>query len=69
MNGYGGKERRLTSISDEQLEAIAERAAEKALEKIYSDVGQGVVKKLAFLVGVILISVFLWLAKSGKLVM
>lgn len=69
MDGYRGKERRVTSISNEQLEAIADRAAEKALAKIYSEIGKGVLAKLAWAAGIIVVSLLIWLAKAGKLAM
>lgn len=68
MDGYRGKERRtFPQITSEQLDAIAERAAEKALEQIYSEIGRGVLKKLAWASGLILVSLLVWLAKIGKL--
>ncbi len=38
-------------LTDEQIEAIAERAAEVALNKVYTEVGKSVLKKLAWLAG------------------
>ena len=58
-------------LSEEQIEAIAERAAEKAMEKltghIYQEVGKGVVSKLFYIVGASAIGMWLWL-KSKNLV-
>jgi hypothetical protein len=68
VDGYRGKERRVTSLSEDQLDAIAERAAQKALDKIYSEVGQNVVKRLLWVLGVVLISGMIWLARTGKLI-
>lgn len=68
MNVYAGKERR-SPLSDEQIDFIAERAAQKALDKIYSEVGRGMLTKLAWGSGIVMISLFIWLAKSGKLVL
>lgn len=54
-------------LSDAQIEAIAERAAEVALNKVYADVGKNVLKKMAWLTGVAVIGLALWLAGNGSL--
>ena len=54
-------------LSDSQIEAIAERAAEVALNKVYAEVGKNVLKKLAWLTGVAVIGLALWLAGNGSL--
>lgn len=38
-------------LTDEQMNAIAERAAERALEKVYATVGKSVVKQILFYLG------------------
>ena len=49
---YKGKERRqYVQLSDEQFEAIAERAKEIAKDEIYADIGKGVVKRILWLLG------------------
>ena len=46
------KERRETiTLSDEQMDDIAERAASHALNKVYEEVGRSIVKKFLWLVG------------------
>lgn len=52
-----GKEVQLT---DEQIEAIAERAAEVAFEKIYKEVGKSVLTKLAWMAGAAVVGLFIW---------
>jgi len=54
-------------LSDAQIDLIAERAAEKALMKIYAEVGQNVVKKLLWLIGVVTVSLALYLGGRGAL--
>ena len=54
-------------MTDAQIEAIAERAAEVALNKVYAEVGKNVLKKLAWLTGVVVIGIALWLAGNGSL--
>jgi len=67
MHGRSSEERRRSPVSDEQLEAIARRAAEIALEKVYSEVGKGVVKRFAWAIGIIAIGVISWLIKKGHI--
>lgn len=54
-------------LTDAQIDVIAERAAEVALNKVYADVGRGVLRKLAWLTGVAVIGLALWLAGNGSL--
>lgn len=54
-------------LTDAQIEAIAERAAEVALNKVYAEVGKNVLKRLAWLTGVAVIGLALWLAGNGSL--
>lgn len=49
-------------LTEAELDAIAERAAKKALESVYADVGRSVLKKLAWLVGLIVVGLAIWLA-------
>lgn len=54
-------------LSDAQIDQIAEKAAEKALQKVYAQVGQSILKKLAWLLGVVVLSAALYLAGKGAL--
>lgn len=54
-------------LSDAQIDMIAEKAAEKALQKVYAQVGQNVLKKLAWLIGLIVISGAMFLAGKDAL--
>lgn len=54
-------------LTDAQIEAIAQRAAEVALNKVYADVGKSVLKKLAWLTGAAVIGLALWLAGHNSL--
>lgn len=64
---YEGPERRSGTLTDEQIEQIAERAAEKALEKVYAQIGKSIVHKFLWLVGAASLAVLAWLKGSGKL--
>lgn len=50
---------------DARMEAIAELAAKKALEHVYSDIGKGVLTKLIWLVGIAFLAFLAWLAGRG----
>lgn len=56
-------------LSDDQIEEIAERAAEKAIDKakadFYQDVGHTVINKFYWLVGAVIAGSFLWLNSKG----
>ena len=68
MSKYDGPERRHTSeLTDRQIDAIATRAAEKALDMVYQEVGKAVLRKLAWVLGVAAISVAMYLAGKGYL--
>ena len=54
-------------LTDAQLELIAEKAAVKALEKVYTEVGKSVLKKAAWLTGVAVIGLVMWLGSHGTL--
>jgi len=56
-------------LTEEQMEAIAERAANKALAKItdlaYREVGKSVVSKLFYITGVVSVALYLYLQSKG----
>jgi hypothetical protein len=54
-------------LTDSQIDAIAEKAARRALQIVYAEVGQGVLKKLAWLVGLCVVGAALWLAGKNSL--
>ena len=61
---WDGTERR-APLSDEQMEMLAERAAKKALQKVYAEVGRNVVNKLLYVVGACVVGLLLWMGKKG----
>jgi hypothetical protein len=66
-----GPERRKEShLTDEQIEKIASLAADKAVKKMTDDafkaVGQTVVQKLFWIVGVLTVGLFAYLQVTGK---
>jgi hypothetical protein len=54
-------------LTDEQINHIAEKAAEVAFRKIYEQVGKSVVHKIYWLVGAGVIALMYWLAGNGNL--
>jgi hypothetical protein len=65
---YQGPERRSAyPLTEEQLDAIAERAAERALEKVYASIGKSFVTKALWVIGASLLALAAWLKGSGKL--
>lgn len=67
---YEGPDRRVhTNISDEQIEVVAEKAAEKAIQLmtsgVYKSIGKSVVDKFLWLVGALSLGAWLWAKKNG----
>ena len=54
-------------LTEEQIEAIAERAANKALEKVYAQIGKSVIHKFLWLVGAASLAVFAYFKGVGKI--
>ncbi len=61
---YDGPERRSSTLTDEQIEHIAGIAARKALDQVYAEVGKGVLKKVAWVVGAATIGLLMWLGQN-----
>jgi len=63
------QENSLTQLTEDQIDEIAERAAEKAVSKltehVYREVGKNVVQKFVYVVGASSIALFLWLQSKG----
>ncbi|MDR3414227.1 MAG: hypothetical protein P4L87_25245 [Formivibrio sp.] len=58
-------------LDAETIENIAEKAADRAIEKmtaqVYQDIGRGIVSKLFWLCGVVLVGLAFWLASKGAI--
>lgn len=57
----------IPNLTEAQIEAIAERAAEVAIERVYTQIGRSVVGKVLWLVGAGSIALYAWLNSKGKL--
>tara|TARA_B110000971_G_scaffold99427_1_gene102268 strand:- start:3611 stop:3799 length:189 start_codon:yes stop_codon:yes gene_type:complete len=54
-------------LTDAQIDEIAEKAAERAFQKIYQNVGKSVLTKLTWMVGAAVVGLFMWLNGNGTL--
>ena len=45
------------NLSDGDIELIAERAAEKAIQKVYEQIGESVAKKAYWFIGVVVMGI------------
>jgi hypothetical protein len=52
-------------LTEAQIDAIAERAAGKALQIVYAEVGKSVLRKAAWLAGAAVVGIALLLAGKG----
>tara|TARA_R100001377_G_scaffold30085_1_gene16442 strand:- start:380 stop:592 length:213 start_codon:yes stop_codon:yes gene_type:complete len=52
-------------LTEADIDRIAGKAADRALEKVYTEVGKNVTKKLAWLVGISILAFAIWLASEG----
>jgi len=53
------------TLTADQMNHIAELAAEKALDKVYTQVGKGVLRKTAWVIGLGVISLLMYLGSKG----
>jgi hypothetical protein len=53
------------NLTEDQIHTLAELAAERVLEKAYLEVGRSVLKKLAWLLGLVVLALMFWLARKG----
>ena len=54
-------------LTDAQIDEIAEKAAERAFQKIYQNVGKSVLTKLTWMVGAAVVGLFMWIGGHGSL--
>jgi hypothetical protein len=52
-------------LTTDDIELIAQRAADKALEKVYAEVGKSLVKKFFWAVGLVVIAAAVWISKDA----
>jgi hypothetical protein len=54
-------------LSDAAIDIIAERAAEKAIQKVYEQIGKSVAQKIFWFIGVAVVGVMILMAGNGIL--
>ena len=65
---YQGPERRASfPLTEEQLEDLAERAASRALEKVYAQIGKSVISKFLWVVGSAALAALAYFKGVGKI--
>lgn len=59
----------MTELTESQIEEIAEKAAQKAIDKltgrIYQEVGKSVISKLFYVAGACAVGGYLWMKSKG----
>lgn len=59
----------MSNLTEEQIEEIAEKAAQKAIAKltshVYQEVGKSVINKIFYIAGACAIGTYLWLRSKG----
>jgi len=54
-------------LSEEQVNDIAEKAAKRALELVYAEVGRSTVKAALWIIGAGVLALLAWLGARGKI--
>ena len=52
-------------LTDLEIDAIAERAAQKAIVKVYEQIGRSVAEKVFWFIGVVVVGMLLLVAGKG----
>jgi len=55
------------TLTDEQLEILVEKVTEKVIENVYISIGQNVVKKFFWIVGISTGVLLAWLSGNGHI--
>ncbi len=53
-------------LTEHDIDHIAERAADKALEKVYTEIGKSVVKKVLWVLGLGALALMVWMSSTGN---
>ena len=54
-------------LTEAQIDAIVDKAVEKTFQRLYQEVGKSVLTKMAWLPGVAVIGLFMWLGGHNSL--
>lgn len=55
------------TLSEAEIELIAERAAEKAIQRVYEQIGKSVAQKVYWFIGVAVVGMIVLVAGNGVL--
>ena len=53
------------NLSEAEMDAIAERAADRAIRKMYESIGKSVAQKLYWAIGLAVVGMMFWMAGIG----
>ena len=53
------------NLSEAEMDAIAERAADRAIRKMYEQIGKSVAQKVYWAVGIVVVGMMMLLAGNG----
>lgn len=54
-------------LTEEQIDAIVDRAVEKTFNRVYQEVGKSILTKMAWITGAAVVGLFMWLGGHGSL--
>ena len=57
----------MSSLTEAEIEHIADRAAEKAIVKVYEQIGRSVTQRIFWFIGVIFVAGCAWIAGGNIL--
>ena len=53
------------NLSEAEMDAIAERAADRAIRKMYEQIGKSVAQKVYWAIGIVVVGRVFWMAGIG----
>ena len=53
------------NLSEAEMDAIAERAADRAIRKMYESIGKSVAQKMYWAIGIVVVGMVMLLAGNG----
>ena len=53
------------NLSEAEMDAIAERAADRAIQKVYEQIGKSVAQKMYWAIGIVVVGMVMLLAGTG----
>ena len=53
------------NLSEAEMDAIAERAADRAIRKMYEQIGKSVAQKMYWAIGIVVVGMVFWMAGIG----